>query len=50
MPETSARVAAGPCGESDARLEAILETALDAIVVMDHTGLVCDWNPANISY
>ena len=33
-------------GASDARMAAILETALDAIIVMDHTGCVRDWNPA----
>ena len=32
--------------ESDARIAAILEAALDAIIVMDHAGLVRDWNPA----
>ncbi len=46
MRETSASVTAEAVGESDARVAAILEAALDAIVVMDHTGLVRDWNPA----
>ncbi len=46
MRETCAPVTAEAVGESDARVAAILEAALDAIVVMDHTGLVRDWNPA----
>ena len=32
--------------ESEARKRAILESALDCIVTMDHAGLVVDWNPA----
>jgi PAS domain S-box-containing protein len=32
--------------ESEARKRAILESALDCIVTMDHMGLVVDWNPA----
>ena len=32
--------------ESEARNRAILESALDCIVTMDHAGLVVDWNPA----
>jgi PAS domain S-box-containing protein len=32
--------------ESEARKAAILETALDAIITMDHQGLVQEWNPA----
>ena len=32
--------------ESEARKAAILETALDAIVTMDHLGRVVEWNPA----
>jgi PAS domain S-box-containing protein len=32
--------------ESEARKRAILESALDCIVTMDHAGMVVDWNPA----
>jgi len=32
--------------ESEARKRAILESALDCIVTMDHQGLIVDWNPA----
>jgi len=32
--------------DSEARNRAILESALDCIVTMDHAGLVVDWNPA----
>ena len=32
--------------ESEARKRAILESALDCIITMDHAGLVVDWNPA----
>jgi PAS domain S-box-containing protein len=32
--------------ESEARKRAILESALDCIITMDHSGLVMDWNPA----
>jgi two-component system cell cycle sensor histidine kinase/response regulator CckA len=32
--------------ESEARKRAILESALDCIVTMDHSGQVLDWNPA----
>jgi len=32
--------------ESEARKRAILQSALDCIVTMDHDGLVVDWNPA----
>jgi PAS domain S-box-containing protein len=31
---------------SEARTRAILETALDAIIVMDNSGIVQEWNPA----
>ncbi len=31
---------------SEARKTAIFESALDAIVTIDHTGVVVDWNPA----
>jgi PAS domain S-box-containing protein len=33
-------------GDSEARKTAIFESALDAIVTIDHTGVVVDWNPA----
>lgn len=32
--------------DSEARKRAILESALDCIITMDHDGLVIDWNPA----
>ncbi|MFN8092905.1 MAG: PAS domain S-box protein [Vicinamibacteria bacterium] len=32
--------------ESEARSRAILDSALDAIVTIDHEGLVTEWNPA----
>jgi len=32
--------------DSEARKTAIFESALDAIVTIDHTGVVVDWNPA----
>ena len=32
---------------SEARKRAILESALDCIVTMDHHGMVVDWNPAS---
>ncbi len=32
--------------ESEARKAAILEVALDCVIVMDHEGLIRDWNPA----
>jgi PAS domain S-box-containing protein len=32
--------------ESEARKTAILETALDAIISIDHRGLIQEWNPA----
>jgi PAS domain S-box-containing protein len=32
--------------DSEARKRAILESALDCIITMDHEGLVIDWNPA----
>ena len=32
--------------ESEARKRAILESAMDCIITMDHEGLVVDWNPA----
>jgi two-component system cell cycle sensor histidine kinase/response regulator CckA len=31
---------------SEARTRAILESAMDCIITMDHTGQVVDWNPA----
>ncbi len=32
--------------ESDARMRAILETALDCVITMDHTGKILEFNPA----
>jgi two-component system cell cycle sensor histidine kinase/response regulator CckA len=32
--------------ESEARKRAILESAMDCIITMDHEGLIVDWNPA----
>jgi two-component system, cell cycle sensor histidine kinase and response regulator CckA len=32
--------------QSDARMRAILETALDCVITMDHTGIVVEFNPA----
>ena len=32
--------------ESDARMRAILETALDCVITMDHLGAVVEFNPA----
>ena len=46
MPDTMVLPGSDALGESDARIAAILEAALDAIIVMDHTGRVQDWNPA----
>ena len=46
MPETLEIPAAPSLDGSDTRMAAILETALDAIIVMDHTGRVQEWNPA----
>ena len=40
------RAAASDLRESDARKGALLEVALDAIVTIDHEGLVREWNPA----
>jgi PAS domain S-box-containing protein len=35
--------------ESEARKAAILETALDCIITMDHEGKILEWNPASES-
>jgi two-component system cell cycle sensor histidine kinase/response regulator CckA len=43
---TERKRAAEGLRESEARKRAILESALDCIVTMDHAGLVVDWNPA----
>src|SRR5258706_5245337 len=43
---TERKRAAEGLRESEARNRAILESALDCIVTMDHAGLVVDWNPA----
>jgi PAS domain S-box-containing protein len=43
---TAARAAAIALRESEARKAAILETSLDAIVSIDHHGIVREWNPA----
>jgi len=43
---TKRKHAAEALRESEARKRAILESALDCIVTMDHAGLVVDWNPA----
>ncbi|MFL5798964.1 MAG: PAS domain S-box protein [Actinomycetota bacterium] len=40
------REAAAAARETEARKTAILDSALDAIVVMDHEGLVTEFNPA----
>gem|GEM_PF-958741 len=43
---TAARAAAVALRESEARKAAIMETSLDAIVSIDHHGIVREWNPA----
>ncbi len=43
---TAARAAAVALRESEARKTAILETSLDAIVSIDHHGVIREWNPA----
>jgi len=43
---TKRKHAAEALRESEARKRAILESALDCIVTMDHAGVVVDWNPA----
>jgi PAS domain S-box-containing protein len=43
---TERKRAAEGLRESEARKQAILESALDCIVTMDHAGVVVDWNPA----
>jgi len=43
---TERKRAAEGLRDSEARNRAILESALDCIVTMDHAGLVVDWNPA----
>ncbi|HXT41156.1 MAG TPA: PAS domain S-box protein [Candidatus Angelobacter sp.] len=43
---TDRKRAARALSESDALKRAILESALDCIVTMDHEGRVIDWNPA----
>jgi len=43
---TERKRAAEGLRESEARKRAILESALDCIVTMDHAGVVVDWNPA----
>jgi PAS domain S-box-containing protein len=43
---TERKRAAEGLRESEARNRAILQSALDCIVTMDHAGLVVDWNPA----
>ena len=43
---TSRRAAAAALRESEARKTAILETSLDAIVSVDHKGIVREWNSA----
>ncbi|HEY2971234.1 MAG TPA: PAS domain S-box protein [Pyrinomonadaceae bacterium] len=43
---TERRLAEEALRESEARKRAILESALDCIITMDHEGLVVDWNPA----
>src|SRR2546426_2736858 len=35
-----------PLGESEARRVAILDTALDSVIAMDHQGRIVDFNPA----
>ncbi len=40
------REAAAGARESEARKTAILDSALDAIIVMDHEGLISEFNPA----
>ena len=43
---TVARAAAVALRQSEARKAAIMETSLDAIVSIDHHGVVREWNPA----
>lgn len=43
---TGARMAAAALREAEARKAAILETSLDAIISIDHQGIVREWNPA----
>ncbi|MES2693864.1 MAG: PAS domain S-box protein [Verrucomicrobiota bacterium] len=43
---TSAKAAASALEQSEARKTAILDTSLDAIVSIDHKGIVREWNPA----
>ncbi|MGH7058276.1 MAG: PAS domain-containing protein, partial [Acetobacteraceae bacterium] len=43
---TAQKQAAAALGESEARKAAVLETSLEAIVGMDHTGTVREWNAA----
>jgi PAS domain S-box-containing protein len=40
------RHAEGEVRASESRLRAMLEAALDAVIVMDHRGLILDWNHA----
>ena len=43
---TERRQAEDALRDSEARKRAILESAMDCIITMDHEGLVVDWNPA----
>lgn len=43
---TERRQAEKALRDSEARKRAILESALDCIITMDHKGLIVDWNPA----
>ena len=43
---TSSRLAEQALGESEARQGAMIEAALDAIILMDHAGRILEFNPA----
>ena len=44
--QTAARAAEKALRESESRKAAVMESALDGIVVMDHEGKILEWNPA----